>query len=82
MNELLPWQTEELSHRLEGVRKEPGMKFNIDEVTEAELVDLNHGIVERLRFLSQMRAHARMLEFKIGERSPSSRKDVFPSSAF
>ena len=44
------------------------MKINIDELTEAELVDLNHRIVERLRFLNQMRAHTKMLEFKIGDR--------------
>ena len=44
------------------------MKINIDELTEAELIDLNHRIVERLRFLSQMRAHGHMLEFKIGDR--------------
>jgi hypothetical protein len=43
-------------------------KINIDELTEAELIDLNHRIVERLRFLNQMRAHERMLEFKIGDR--------------
>ncbi len=43
-------------------------KINIDELTEAELIDLNHRIVERLRFFSQMRAHGQMLEFKIGDR--------------
>jgi hypothetical protein len=43
-------------------------KINIDELSEAELIDLNHRIVERLRFLSQMRAHSEMLDFKIGER--------------
>ena len=43
-------------------------EVNIDRLSEAELVDLNHRIVERLRFLAQMRAHARMLEFKIGDR--------------
>jgi hypothetical protein len=32
------------------------MKINIDELTEAELVDLNNRIVERLRFLNHMRA--------------------------
>jgi hypothetical protein len=37
-------------------------------LTEAELVDLNNRIVERLRFLNHMRAHAEMLEFKIGDR--------------
>jgi hypothetical protein len=44
------------------------MKIDIDRLTEAELVDLNHRIVERLRLLQQMRSHVRMLEFKVGER--------------
>ncbi len=44
------------------------MKIDIDKLTEAELVDLNNRIVERLRFLNQMRAHAHMLEFRIGDR--------------
>jgi len=44
------------------------MTINIDQLTEAELIDLNNRIVERLRFLSQMRAHAQMLKFKIGDR--------------
>lgn len=42
--------------------------INIDELSEAELIDLNHRVVERLRFLSQMRAHSQMLDYKIGER--------------
>jgi hypothetical protein len=42
--------------------------IDIDRLSEAELVDLNHRIVERLRFLQQTRAHARMLEFSIGDR--------------
>ena len=42
--------------------------INIDRLTEAELIDLNHRIVERLRLLQHMRAHVDMLEFKIGER--------------
>jgi hypothetical protein len=44
------------------------MKIDIDRLTEAELIDLNNRIVERLRFLSHMRAHSQMLEFKIGDR--------------
>ncbi len=44
------------------------MKIDIDKLTEAELTDLNHRIVARLRFFSQMRAHAEMLEFRIGDR--------------
>jgi hypothetical protein len=44
------------------------MKIDIDKLSEPELVDLNHRIVARLRFLGQMRAHTEMLEFKIGDR--------------
>ena len=44
------------------------MPIDIDKLTEAELVDLNHRTVERLRFLQHLRAHAKMLEFKIGDR--------------
>jgi hypothetical protein len=44
------------------------MKIDIGKLTEAELIDLNNRVVARLRFLSEMRAHARMLEFKIGDR--------------
>src|SRR5271166_7150823 len=48
-------------------RRDP-MKIDIDRMTEAELIDLNHRIVARLRFLNQMRAHSEMLEFRIGDR--------------
>jgi hypothetical protein len=44
------------------------VKIAIDHLTEEELIDLNHRIVERLRLLHQMRAHMKMLEFRIGER--------------
>ena len=44
------------------------MKIDIDKLTEAELIDLNNRVVARLRFLSQMRAHAEMLEFRVGDR--------------
>lgn len=44
------------------------MAIDIDKLTEPELVDLNNRIVARLRFLQQMRAHASMLEFSLGER--------------
>ncbi len=44
------------------------MRIDIDRLTEAELIDLNHRVVERLRFLNQMRSHAEMLEFRIGDR--------------
>jgi hypothetical protein len=44
------------------------MKIDIEKLSEAKLIDLNHRIVERLPFLSQLRAHLQMLDFKIGER--------------
>ncbi len=44
------------------------MKIDINRLTKAQLIDLNHRIVERLRFLNQMRAHSQMLEFRIGDR--------------
>lgn len=44
------------------------MTIDIDRLTEAELIDLNRRVVERLRFLHQMRAHKKMLEFRIGDR--------------
>jgi hypothetical protein len=44
------------------------MKIDIDKLTEADLIDLNHRVVARLKFLQQMRMHARMLDFSIGER--------------
>ena len=36
--------------------EEQDMKIDIDKLTEAELIDLNNRIVERLKFLQQMRA--------------------------
>ncbi len=44
------------------------MTIDIDRLTEAELVDLNHRVVARLKFLHQMRAHASMLDFSIGQK--------------
>ena len=44
------------------------MRINIDTLTEAELVELNNRIVARLRFLHDMRAHSKMLEFNLGDR--------------
>ena len=36
------------------------MKLNIDHLTEAELIELNHKIVERLRRMRQIKAHMEM----------------------
>lgn len=43
-------------------------RIDIDALSEAALIDLNHRIVERLRLLQQARAHSRMLEFSVGDR--------------
>jgi hypothetical protein len=44
------------------------MPIDIDKLTEAQLVDLNNRVVARLKFLHEMRLHASMLGFSIGER--------------
>jgi hypothetical protein len=44
------------------------MKIDITLLTEDELIDLHRKITERLRFLSQTRAHNKMLQFKVGDR--------------
>ncbi len=45
-----------------------GSKIDIDRLNESELIDLNNRVVERLRFLHQARAHARMLDFSVGDK--------------
>jgi hypothetical protein len=42
-------------------------RINKDHLAEAELVDLNHRIVQRLRLMTQVHAHKAMLEFRIGD---------------
>ena len=44
------------------------MKIEIDSLTEKELIELNHRVVERLKFLESMRAHAEMMEFSVGDK--------------
>ena len=43
-------------------------QIDIDSLSEDELIELNHKVVARLRFLHQMRSHSAMLDFRIGER--------------
>jgi len=42
--------------------------IDIDSLSEDELIELNHKVVARLRFLNQMRSHSAMLNFRVGER--------------
>ena len=44
------------------------MRIDIDRLTEDELIDLHNRVVARLRLLAEMRAHSKMLEFRIGDR--------------
>ena len=44
------------------------MKINIDNLSDAELAELNHKIVQRLRLMHQVRAHKEMFKFKIGDK--------------
>ena len=43
------------------------MSINIDNLSEEELIELNHKIVERLKFLETMHAHKEMMQFSPGE---------------
>ena len=56
------------------------MNIDIDKLSENELIDLNHRIVARLRFLNQMRAHSQMLDFRIGDRVTLAPKEPKPNS--
>ena len=56
------------------------MKIDITQLNEQELVTLNRQIVERLRFMRQVRTHARMMEFQVGDRvsfEPDGRPTLF-----
>ncbi len=43
------------------------MTIDIDRLTEEELIELNHRIVERLKFLESMHTHNEMMQFSPGE---------------
>lgn len=44
------------------------MSIDIDRLTEAELHELNHRIVARLRYLQEVKTHSRMMQFDLGDR--------------
>lgn len=43
------------------------MKIDIDSMNYDELVELNHKIVERLKFLDSMHTHKEMMQFSPGD---------------
>ncbi len=56
------------------------MPINIDNLTEDELIELNHKIVERLKFIESMHSHNEMMKFSPGEQvsfQPSGRERQF-----
>jgi hypothetical protein len=56
------------------------MKIDINDLSEKELIELNHRIVERLKFLDSARRHKEMMDFNIGERvsfSPPGREKQY-----
>ncbi|HEX4056257.1 MAG TPA: hypothetical protein VHX86_18505 [Tepidisphaeraceae bacterium] len=40
----------------------------LDRLTEEELVQLNHVVIERLRLMQQIRSHGQMMNFRLGQR--------------
>jgi len=44
------------------------MTINIDDLSEEELIELNHKIVERLKFLEMMHNHNDMMQFRPGDK--------------
>ena len=53
------------------------MNIDIDKLSEDELIELNHKIVQRLKFLESMHAHRDMMQFAIGQKvsfQPSGRE--------
>ena len=51
------------------------MNIDIDNLTEDELYELNHRIIERLKFLDTIQAHQNMMAFNIGCRVSFDSKD-------
>jgi len=43
------------------------MKIDIDSLSYDELFELNHKIVERLKFLDSMHTHKEMMQFSPGD---------------
>lgn len=44
------------------------MEIDIDSLSEDQLIQLNHRVIARLKFLESMHAHAEMFQFNIGQK--------------
>jgi hypothetical protein len=42
--------------------------IDIDDLTEDQLLELNHRVIERLRYLDQLKAHRAMMKYRPGDR--------------
>ena len=51
--------------------------IDIDRLSEAELIDLNRRIVERLRMMQTLRSHQQMMKFSVGQRVRFTRGPVY-----
>lgn len=49
-------------------RKEGHMSIDIEQLSEKELIDLNHRIIQRLKFLEDARANGEMMKFSVGDK--------------
>jgi len=66
--EILSWNRSRQNYQNAfGACNKRAEQYCIDTLTEQELIELNHKIVERLKFLESMRAHNEMITFNIGE---------------
>ena len=53
----------------DSVRMEmPAVMSALEQLTEEELVQLNHVIVARIRLIQQIRTHNKMFDFRVGQR--------------
>ncbi len=46
----------------------PAVLSVLDRLTEEELIQLNHIVVERLRLIRQIHSHGKMMNFRLGQR--------------
>jgi len=56
------------------------MKIDLEELDYDELVELNHRIVERLKFLDSVHTHSKMMQFSPGDKvcfDPPNRETQF-----
>jgi hypothetical protein len=56
------------SRRISLIKERRNMEIDIEQLSEKELIDLNHRIIQRLRFLEAARANSEMIKFSVGDK--------------